>query len=412
MNYQETLDYLFSRLPMYQRIGAAAYKANLDNTHALMDILQHPETGFKSVHVAGTNGKGSVCHMLASIFQTAGYKTGLYTSPHLIDFRERIKINGQMITEHEVIRFVEQYASSFSKIEPSFFEWTMALAFDYFRNQKVDIAIVETGLGGRLDSTNVVAPEVSLITNIGYDHMQFLGETLAEIAAEKAGIIKPNVPVVIGEKKEETESVFRNKAKQCSADIHFSEDVEFNNTLNTDLKGEHQSQNMHLVYCAMEVLKKQGLSISPDHIRSGFQNVVHNTGLMGRWQMINNQPLTICDVAHNAEGIKFVLHEIKRLKFNRLHIVWSMVNDKNTSKVLSMLPKDANYYFTSSSVPRSMKGKELKDQASQLQLDGVSFENSEEAFAMANKSSHASDFIFIGGSTFLVGDILKALSNS
>lgn len=412
MNYKETLEYLFSRLPMYQRIGAAAYKADLNNTIQMMEILHHPENEFKSIHVAGTNGKGSVCHMLASVFQEAGYKTGLYTSPHLIDFRERIKINGEMIPEEEVVSFVDKYESEFVKIEPSFFEWTVALAFDYFRNQQVDIAIVETGLGGRLDSTNVLKPELSVITNIGLDHTQFLGDTLEAIALEKAGIIKAKTPVIIGDRQIETEKVFQEMAAGQNADIYFSDEFEIDKELRTDLIGEHQLKNLKLSASCFQVLNQLGINISSEHIKKGLSRVISNTELMGRWQILQKEPLVICDVSHNAEGIHVIFNEISKLKFRNLHLIWSMVNDKNLDSVLTMLPGTALYYFTSTSVPRSLEGSVLKKAALEHGLRGESFENPVDAFKKAKEHSKVDDVIFIGGSTFLVGDILKAESNS
>ncbi|NCP46470.1 MAG: bifunctional folylpolyglutamate synthase/dihydrofolate synthase, partial [Flavobacteriales bacterium] len=349
MNYPETLDYLFGQLPMYQRIGNAAYKANLDNTYRLSEILNHPEKQFKSVHIAGTNGKGSTSHMLASVLQEAGYKVGLYTSPHLKDFRERIKINGEMISENEVIDFVEEYKNEFEKIQLSFFEWTVGLAFHSFANQKVDIAIVETGLGGRLDSTNIVTPEVVVITNISMDHTQLLGDTLEKIAAEKAGIIKSTIPVVIGETQPKIKHVFIEKAKQMNAPIQFA-DEHHTQEYESDLKGVYQQQNKKTVVATIHVLQTLGWNIAENHIIKGLQNVVSNTGLMGRWQVLNKQPFTVCDTGHNEAGIRLILAQINQQSFEKLHVVLGVVNDKDITNILALLPNNASYYFCQANI--------------------------------------------------------------
>ncbi|KJS07577.1 MAG: hypothetical protein VR77_00705 [Flavobacteriales bacterium BRH_c54] len=405
MNYPETLDYLFGQLPMYQRIGNAAYKANLDNTYRLSEILNHPEKQFKSVHIAGTNGKGSTSHMLASVLQEAGYKVGLYTSPHLKDFRERIKINGAMISENEVIDFVKEYKNQFEKIQLSFFEWTVGLAFHYFANQKVDIAIIETGLGGRLDSTNIVTPEVAVITNISMDHTQFLGDTLAKIAAEKAGIIKSTIPVIIGETQPEIKHVFIEKAAQLNATIQFADKLSLKE-YESDLKGVYQQQNKKTVLATIQVLQKLGWNIAESHIINGLQNVVNNTGLMGRWQMLNKQPLTICDTGHNEAGIKLILAQINQQSFEKLHFVLGVVNDKDITNILQLLPKNATYYFCQAKIPRALDVNILAEKATAVGLSGTTFPSVAAAYKAAQKNATAQDLIFIGGSTFVVAEAL------
>lgn len=405
MNYPETLDYLFGQLPMYQRIGNAAYKANLDNTYRLSEILNHPEKQFKSVHIAGTNGKGSTSHMLASVLQEAGYKVGLYTSPHLKDFRERIKINGAMISENEVIDFVKEYKNQFEKIQLSFFEWTVGLAFHYFANQKVDIAIIETGLGGRLDSTNIVTPEVAVITNISMDHTQFLGDTLAKIAAEKAGIIKSTIPVIIGETQPEIKHVFIEKAAQLNATIQFAEKLSLKE-YESDLKGVYQQQNKKTVLATIQVLQKLGWNIAESHIINGLQNVVNNTGLMGRWQMLNKQPLTICDTGHNEAGIKLILAQINQQSFEKLHFVLGVVNDKDITNILQLLPKNATYYFCQAKIPRALDVNILAEKATAVGLSGTTFPSVAAAYKAAQKNATAQDLIFIGGSTFVVAEVV------
>jgi dihydrofolate synthase/folylpolyglutamate synthase len=405
MNYQETLDYLFSQLPMYQRVGKAAYKVDLSNTYELCKLLNNPENKFKSVHVAGTNGKGSTSHMLASILQEAGYKVGLYTSPHLKDFRERVKINGEMISEKEVISFVEKYKPDFEKINLSFFEWTVGLAFSYFANQKVDIAIIETGLGGRLDSTNVVTPEVSVITNIGIDHTQFLGDTIEKIAIEKAGIIKPSVPVIIGETQPETKIVFQNKAEELNSPIFFA-DTAIKDSLETDLKGIYQLKNVKTSNTVINCLIKKGWSISQEHITLGLKHVVKNTGLLGRWQVLSQSPLTICDTGHNEEGIKELVTQIKNTPYNKLHIVFGAVNDKSVDKVLGLLPSDAQYYFCAANIPRAMTVEKLISIADQKGIKGIQCSSVKIALTVAQSNASKDDLIFIGGSTFVVAEVV------
>ncbi|HEY9082009.1 MAG TPA: folylpolyglutamate synthase/dihydrofolate synthase family protein [Vicingaceae bacterium] len=405
MNYPETLDYLFGQLPMYQRIGNAAYKANLDNTYRLSEILNHPEKQFKSVHIAGTNGKGSTSHMLASVLQEAGYKVGLYTSPHLKDFRERIKINGAMISENEVIDFVKEYKNEFEKIQLSFFEWTVGLAFHYFANQKVDIVIIETGLGGRLDSTNIVTPEVAVITNISMDHTQFLGNTLAKIAAEKAGIIKPTIPVIIGETQSEIKHVFIEKATQLNATIQFADKLSLKE-YESDLKGVYQQQNKKTVLATIQILQQLGWKIAENHIKQGLLNVVKNTGLMGRWQVLNKQPLTVCDTGHNEAGIKLILAQINQQSFEKLHFVLGVVNDKDITNILQLLPKNATYYFCQANIPRALDVNILAEKATVVGLSGTIFSSVEAAYKAAQQNATAQDLIFIGGSTFVVAEVV------
>jgi dihydrofolate synthase/folylpolyglutamate synthase len=405
MNYPETLDYLFGQLPMYQRIGNAAYKANLDNTYRLSELLNHPEKQFKSVHIAGTNGKGSTSHMLASVLQEAGYKVGLYTSPHLKDFRERIKINGEMISESEVIDFVEEYKNEFEKIQLSFFEWTVGLAFYSFANQKVDIAIVETGLGGRLDSTNIITPEVAVITNISMDHTQFLGDTLAKIAAEKAGIIKSTIHVVIGETQLEIKSVFIEKAKQLNAPIQFADEFPIRE-YESDLKGIYLQKNKKTVVATIQILQKIGWKITENHIKKGLLNVVNNTGLMGRWQVLNNQPLTVCDTGHNEAGIRLILAQINQQSFEKLHVVLGVVNDKDITNILQLLPKNAIYYFCQAKIPRALDVRILAEKATAIGLSGTTFPSVDAAYKAAQKNTTTNDMIFIGGSTFVVAEVV------
>ncbi|MBW6482965.1 MAG: bifunctional folylpolyglutamate synthase/dihydrofolate synthase [Vicingaceae bacterium] len=405
MNYPETLDYLFGQLPMYQRVGNSAYKANLDNTYRLSEILNHPEKQFKSVHVAGTNGKGSTSHILAAVLQEAGYNVGLYTSPHLKDFRERIKINGELISENEVIDFVEEYKNKFEKIQLSFFEWTVGLAFHYFANQKVDIAIVETGLGGRLDSTNIIAPEVVVITNISMDHTQFLGDTLDKIAAEKAGIIKSTIPVVIGETQPEIKHVFIEKANQLNAPIQFADEFPIQE-YESDLKGIYQQQNKKTVVATIKILQQLGWKIEAKHIENGLLNVVKNTGLMGRWQVLNTQPLTVCDTGHNEAGIKLILAQLAEQDYEKLHIVLGVVNDKDITNILALLPKNAIYYFCQAKIPRALDVHTLAEKATAVGLSGKAFPSVEAAYQAAQQNATTKDLIFIGGSTFVVAEVV------
>lgn len=427
--YKQTLEYLFSRLPMYQRIGAAAYKADLNNTIAICKMLGDPQKKLKCVHVAGTNGKGSTSHMIAAVLQKAGYKVGLYTSPHLKDFRERIKINGKPIDKKYIVDFVEKHKEEFDKIEPSFFEWTVGLAFDYFANMEVDIAVIEVGLGGRLDSTNVIDPIVSVITNIGYDHMNLLGDTLQKIAAEKAGIIKLKTPVVISQHQTETANVFIRKANELKAPIEFaSKDLKIiawqiiNNRLlikvihkstnqtnqyELDLTGSYQLKNILGVLAALKIISENGYFISEENIKAGLKNVIKLTGLLGRWQTLSERPLMICDSGHNEDGIKEVVENLKNIEYKNLHFVLGVVNDKDVSSILKLLPKKAFYYFAKASVPRALPSEELKLIAEKEKLKGNSFDSVKKAIAAAKKNYKKGDLIFIGGSTFVVADALS-----
>lgn len=390
---------------MYQRIGAAAYKVDVSNTLKLMAHLKEPQSSFKTVHVAGTNGKGSTSHMLASVLQDAGYKVGLYTSPHLKDFRERIKLNGKMMPEQKVVDFVENHRSFFEENQLSFFEMTVGLAFDYFKNEKVDIAIIEVGLGGRLDSTNVINPEVSVITNIGLDHTQFLGTTLAEIASEKAGIIKSKIPVVIGEAKPETTAVFIDKARKEKSPILFVEEEELPE-FKTDLLGNYQIKNYKTAYATLGVLKQKGWGISNKNIENGFLNVAKNTGLQGRWQLLNKSPKVICDTAHNIEGLSLVLNQLKEEDFDQMHIVLGVVADKNLDAILPLFPKNAIYYFCKPAVIRGLAEAKLQQKARAYELIGASYVSVSEAYKSAMTAAKAKDLIFIGGSTFVVAEVL------
>jgi dihydrofolate synthase/folylpolyglutamate synthase len=404
-SYRQTLEYLFAQLPMYQRIGAAAYKADLGNTIALCKVLDHPENKFKSVHIAGTNGKGSTSHMIASIMQSAGYKTGLYTSPHLKDFRERIKINGKKIPESYVIEFVKKNKNEFEPIQPSFFEYTAVMAFQYFAEEKVDVAVIETGMGGRLDSTNVITPLLCVITNISKDHTAFLGNTLPEIAGEKAGIIKKNVPVVIGETQEEVKDVFLEKARQMNSPIFFV-DQRAGVPFYCPLKGLYQKKNIQTSFVAIQILNQNGFNISEDKIRHGFRNVIRQTGLQGRWQTISRKPRVICDVGHNEAGIGYILQQLGTEKFNRLHWVFGLVSDKDADGILGMLPKDATYYFCKANIPRGLDVDELQNKAEKFGLTGEKYPSVKKAYETARNEAREDDLIFIGGSTFIVAEVL------
>jgi dihydrofolate synthase/folylpolyglutamate synthase len=403
MDYTSTLDYLFNKLPIYQRKGTIAYKADIGNIVEATKQLNNPHNKFKSIHIAGTNGKGSVAHMLASVLQEAGYKTGLYTSPHLKDFRERIKINGKMIAEQEVIDFVWANKKLFNDLEMSFFEMTVAMAFDYFAKNQVDIAIIECGLGGRLDSTNIIDPELAIITNIGIDHTDLLGETLEKIAAEKAGIIKTNRPIIIGKEQEETKNIFVEKAKEKHAAVYIAGK---GNQIQTDLKGKWQIENSNTALKAIELLKAWGWNIDDENIRDGFKSVIKNTGLLGRWQVLNNKPLSICDTAHNEDGIRLIVQHIKQTPHEHLHFVFGTVSDKNSSRILRLLPKQATYYFCKAAIPRAVDATLLKEDASHFGLKGEVFPNVIDAFAEAKKRAKNKDLIFVGGSTFVVAEVL------
>ncbi|MDQ3048918.1 MAG: bifunctional folylpolyglutamate synthase/dihydrofolate synthase [Bacteroidota bacterium] len=428
MNYQETVDYLFSRLPMFQRIGSAAYKADLDNTIALCQLLDNPEKKFRSIHVAGTNGKGSTSHMLASVLQSAGLKVGLYTSPHLKDFRERIKINGQKIPENYVVEFVASNKQAFEKIDLSFFEMTVGLAFQYFAEAKVDVAVIEVGLGGRLDSTNVIRPLLSVISNISFDHTALLGDTIEKIAAEKAGIIKSGVPVVIGETQQGASSVFIDKAAKENAEIIFADKIyqavlkgessdglimdvrkheaTFYENVISGLRGYYQQKNVLTVIAVIDVLNEIGFGLTEVHIRKGIKEVIQQTSLLGRWQTLSQSPLIIADTAHNEAGITEVVSQLKTITYERLHFVLGMVNDKDISKVLSLLPKEAIYYFCKANIPRALDAQELYEKAAVAGLKGKVIGSVADALAAATSNATAKDLIFVGGSTFVVAEVV------
>ncbi|NLN26384.1 MAG: bifunctional folylpolyglutamate synthase/dihydrofolate synthase [Bacteroidetes bacterium] len=408
MTYKETLEWMFAQLPMYQKIGGAAYKKDLQATLDMMKYLNHPEVGFKSILVAGTNGKGSVSHMLASIFQEAGYKTGLYTSPHLRDFRERIKINGKMIPESEVTNFINAHASFLKSEKLSFFEMTVGLAFEYFRKEKVAVAIIETGMGGRLDSTNVIRPEVSVITNIGLDHTQFLGNSPAEIAAEKAGIIKYKIPVVIGEENEETLPVFIKTANAQEAPLILAEKDETYkiNEITLDLKGDYQQKNLKTVLSTIKILQDLNWKLPEVAVVNGLSHVVRNTGLLGRWQQLQDCPKVICDTGHNKEGLKWVVNQLRKEKYDKLHIVLGVVSDKDLNQILPLFPKDAIYYFCKPDIPRGMSAELLKDAARPFALEGKAYATVQEAYQNALKKAAPEDLVFVGGSTFVVAEVI------
>ena len=390
---------------MYQRVGQSAYKADLAATLNLAKYLKNPEKSFKSIHVAGTNGKGSTSHMLASVFQEAGYKTGLYTSPHLKDFRERIKINGQMISEQYVSNFVQNHRPFFESNQLSFFEMTVGLAFEYFRSENVDIAIVEVGMGGRLDSTNIITPEVSVITNIGLDHTQFLGDTLEKVAVEKAGIIKDRVPVIIGETSPETKRVFEEIALERNAPIVFAE-MNDASTYSSDLKGSYQQKNIRTVISILRMLQKKGWNISEENIQKGLMNTVKNTGLMGRWQILGQAPKVICDTAHNREGLQIVLDQLASEDFQNLHIVLGVVSDKDLASILPLFPKDAIYYFCRPNIPRGLDASLLLSRARGFGLIGQEYISVSKAYEAALKAALPQDLVFVGGSTFVVAEVL------
>lgn len=429
MTYSETVDYLFSLLPAYHRVGKPAYKGNLDNTLELDRCFGYPHRKFRSVHVAGTNGKGSVSHMTASVLQEAGYRTGLYTSPHLKDFRERIRVDGRMIPEEEVVRFVEQHDGLVRRIQPSFFELTVAMAFDWFARMEVDVAVIEVGMGGRLDSTNIITPVLSVITNIGHDHMEFLGNTLAAVAGEKAGIIKEGVPVVIGETQNETREVFIRRAEEMHAPITFA-DSRYRCTLGkifpgsgmrrfkltgsddgvslrgeTPLGGLAQQRNLQTVAAVAEGLSA-AFGLNREHFLRGVAGVVENTGLMGRWQILSRTPLTVCDTGHNREGLEYVIRQVRATAKGRLHMVIGFVNDKDLGSVLPLFPKNATYYFTRASVPRALDEKMLMAEAEVFGLRGSAFPTVRDAVEAARAAAADGDMIFIGGSTFVVADAL------
>jgi dihydrofolate synthase/folylpolyglutamate synthase len=429
MTYNQTLEFLFSQLPAYHRIGKAAYKSDLKNTILLDDYLKNPHLKYLTIHVAGTNGKGSVSHLIASVLQEAGYKTGLYTSPHLKDFRERIKVDGEMIPEEDVVTFVKENRSIIESVKPSFFEMTVAMAFNYFAECEVDVAVIEVGLGGRLDSTNIINPVLSVITNIGHDHMDLLGDTFEKIAGEKAGIIKKKTPVIISETQPETEKVFIAKAHESDSPISFADklfscDLENNSSMNgerrylitelstnrqvegeTVLGGDYQSKNLQAVFASFNAMKDH-FNVSEDNIIDGIKRVVSNTGLYGRWQILSTAPLTICDTGHNREGLDYVLNQIKRIPKSTLHIILGFVNDKDLGSVLPLFPADAVYYFTKAAVPRALDEEILKSVAEKHGLTGQSFPDIKTAFNFARSKAKKSDLIFIGGSTFVVAEVV------
>ena len=403
MNYTETVNWMFGKLPVYQRQGKSAYKNKLDGILEFSNYLGNPHYSFKTIHVAGTNGKGSTSHMMASILQEAGYKVGLYTSPHLKDFRERIKINGKEISQEKVVTFINNHKGFLEKKELSFFEMTVGMAFGFFADQKVDIAVVEVGLGGRLDSTNIIQPEVSVITNIGMDHTDMLGDTLTKIAYEKAGIIKESTPVVIGEQHPETYPVFLEIAKEKNATVYLAEEEIKTNYL-LDLKGNYQSKKSKAAVKAMHLLK--GFDISEEHIQKGLNRVIVNTGLRGRWEILDSNPRIICDTAHNREGLLYVMQQLKKETYDQLYIVLGVVNDKNLDEILTLFPEDAIYYFCKPDIPRGLDASVLKKSASKFNLSGDIYQNVKEAFVAAKIDAQKDDLIYIGGSTFVVAEIL------
>jgi dihydrofolate synthase/folylpolyglutamate synthase len=425
MTYQETIEYLYNQLPVYQKIGGIAYKEGLDNSLALDTYFAHPHTKYKTIHIAGTNGKGSTSHLLAAIFQEAGYKVGLYTSPHLVDFRERIRVNGEKISQQYVVDFVEKHREYFEPVEPSFFELTMMMSFLYFADMHVDVAVIEVGLGGRLDSTNIITPNLSIITNISFDHMQFLGNTLEKIASEKAGIIKKDIPVIIGEAEGEVKTVFVDTAERVGAPILFAEDehiiqsslktasgwlfdTKYYLHLKGELSGYAQIKNATTVLCAVKELQKIGYTIPSKAVYNGFAYVTKLTGLMGRWQILQElHPKIVCDTGHNVAGMKYIAEQLANEKYDTLHIVLGMVNDKDIASVFELLPRKAIYYFTKASVPRAMNERELQMQAQKKGLMGYSYPTVAEAVRAAKDWAASNDFIFIGGSNFVVADALN-----
>ena len=430
MNYEEAVDYLYARLPMFTRDGASAFKKDLTNTYRLCEVLDNPQERFKSIHIAGTNGKGSTSHMLAAVLQAAGYRTGLYTSPHLLDFRERIRIDGVMVPKRVVSDFVSRYQPPIEAIQPSFFEVTVAMAFDYFARENVDIAIIETGLGGRLDSTNVIRPLVSVITNIGYDHTNMLGNTLAEIAGEKAGIIKPAVPVVIGEWQPEVADVFERAAEEHASPLTFASkewqvtfldrdstyqrlEVAQHQSIGTlyelDLKGSYQAKNLPAVLTTVEWLRTSDFTITDVHIKQALKAVQRTTGLMGRWQTLTREPLVIADTGHNVDGWREVLVNIAATPHRTLHMVMGVMRDKDLDKMLPLLPKNARYYFCEVDMPRALPAVELQSVASGRGLGGEAWGSVRNALKGAQQQARMDDLVFIGGSTFIVAEALSAL---
>ena len=428
MNYKETLEYLYNSTPVFEHVGASAYKEGLQNTLALDEHFGHPHLKFRTIHIAGTNGKGSCSHTIASILQEAGYKVGLYTSPHLVDFRERIKVNNVCISEKEVVEFVESERDFFEPLHPSFFELTTAMAFQYFEKEHVDIAVIEVGLGGRLDCTNIITPILSIITNISFDHTQFLGDTLEKIAAEKAGIMKRGIPVVIGEYNDETKSVFEVRAKELDAPITFAQDsnrimsseaienggrkytTTDGNSFVGELGGDYQEKNTRTVLEACRILRDMGIINDEKHIYEGIKKVCSNTGLLGRWQKISEKPLTVCDTGHNVAGWEYLSEQIKRQRCRTRRIIFGMVDDKDINSVMSLLPKDAEYYFTQASCKRALNSLTVASIAESHGITGKSYNNVGEAYLQARKEADKDDFIFIGGSSYIVADLLAFIA--
>ncbi|WP_373727317.1 bifunctional folylpolyglutamate synthase/dihydrofolate synthase [Bacteroides heparinolyticus] len=408
MDYQDTLTYLYNSTPMFQQVGGSAYKEGLENTLALDEHFGHPHRKFRTIHVAGTNGKGSCSHTIAAILQEAGYSVGLYTSPHLVDFRERVRVNGQPIPEEYVIRFVEEERCFFEPLHPSFFELTTAMAFRYFADVEIDVAVIEVGLGGRLDCTNIIHPDLCIITNISLDHTQFLGNTLPQIAREKAGIIKSGIPVVIGETTPETKSVFQKRAGEVNAPIYFAEENgrEDYPGIEYELKGLYQKKNSRTILTALPLLKEAGYRLDEQSVRRGFAHVTELTGLMGRWQKLQNHPTLICDTGHNVGGITYIVEQLKQQAFHNLHIIIGMVNDKDIQGVLALLPEDAIYYFTQAGVKRALPANDLQKLAESAGLKGNCYPDVPSAVRAAQEKSLPEDFIFVGGSSFIVADLL------
>ncbi len=405
MNYKDTVEWMFEQLPMFQQLGVSAYKKDLTNTLKLASHLNHPENTFKTVHIGGTNGKGSTSSLIASVLQQAGYKVGLYTSPHLVDFRERIRINGEEISKEFVVDFIENNKSFLEANRLSFFEMTVGMAFQYFSHQKVDVAIIEVGLGGRLDSTNIITPLLSVITNIGWDHMNLLGNTLEEIAFEKAGIIKENIPVVIGEFTNETRKVFEKEAKLKNAPIYFASTIDDIPELDSDLKGNYQVHNKKTAYQALQLLKNH-FSIADDNVIKGFLNVEKNTGLKGRWTVLSEKPLIVADTAHNKNGLEIVMTQVRQQKFDKLFMVFGVVNDKDIDSILPYLPKKAEYFVAKPNVPRGLEAVILKDKLTANGFNATAFNSIPEAFQYAKKQATTNDMIYIGGSTFVVAEVV------
>lgn len=426
MNYKETTEYLFNQLPFFQKVGASAYKPGLERSLALDSLFHSPHKSYKTIHVGGTNGKGSTSHTLSAILQQAGYKVGLYTSPHLVDFRERIRVDGKMMEESFVVDFVQKYKEDFEPLQCSFFELTMMMAFYYFREQQVDVAVIEVGLGGRLDSTNIISPDLSIITNVSLDHTQFLGDTVEEIAVEKAGIIKAGIPVVIGSAKGEVKNIFENTASRVNATIRFADSENVINSLKrengkwlfdtvhhgeiiAELGGYAQIENAKTILLATDILKDKGYNITDEAIQVGFSQVVELTGLQGRWQQIQDVPKVICDTGHNLAGVEYIVEQLKNEEYKELHIIWGMANDKDITHIMEILPKNAYYYFVKAQIDRAMPTEVLLSIAQNYNLKGDAFPSIKDAYAIALKNASEDDMIFIGGSNFVVGEFLASL---